>query len=90
MTIEVSHVATPYKSIGAESIKSVILEKKQHYALRSSMGIAQKRQNLTWKNQNGPCTSFIRVSIAPKLMAVKIQVDESNNLITLTHPEKLT
>ena len=90
MPIEVSHMwRHPIKSIGAESIKSVILEKNSTMPLDRVWALAHEKTKFNLEEPEwAPCTSFIRVSIAPKLMAVKIQVDESNNLITLTHPEK--
>ena len=90
MAIELSYIwRHPIKSIGAEQIESVILEKNTTMSLDRVWALAHEKTKFNLKVPEwAPCTSFIRVSIAPQLMAVKIHIDEEKSLITLSHPEK--
>ena len=90
MTIEVSHMwRHPIKSIGTEQIKSVVLEKNSTMPWDRVWALTHEKTKFNLEKPGwAPCTSFIRVSIAPKLMAVKIQVHESSGLLTLSHPHK--
>mgnify|MGYP001215451863 CR=1 FL=1 len=90
MPIEISSIwRHPIKSIGSERIGSVVLEKNSTMPFDRVWALAHEKTKFNLEEPEwAPCTSFIRVSIAPKLMAVKIQVNESNCLITLSHPEK--
>ena len=92
MNIELSRIwRHPIKSIGAEEIKSVNLKENQTMPLDRVWALAHENTKFNFANPDWvPCSSFIRVSIAPKLMAVTAQINESSDEIILSHPENIT
>ena len=89
MNIEISGIwRHPIKSIGAEEITSTILKRNATMPFDRAWALTHEKTKFNFLNPDWvPCSSFIRVSIAPKLMAITASVDESNNLIELFHPE---
>ena len=92
MNIELSRIwRHPIKSIGAEEIKSVNLKENQTMPLDRVWALAHENTKFNFANPDWvPCSSFIRVSIAPKLMAITAQINESSDEIILSHPENIT
>ena len=92
MNIELSRIwRHPIKSIGAEEIKSVNLKENQTMPLDRVWALAHENTKFNFANPDWvPCSSFIRVSIAPKLMAITAQINESKDEIILSHPENIT
>ena len=89
MNIEISGICRhPIKSIGAEEITSTIVKRNATMPFDRLWALTHEKTKFDFSNPDWvPCSSFIRVSIAPKLMAITASVDESNSLIELFHPE---
>ena len=89
MNIEISGICRhPIKSIGAEEITSTILKRNATMPFDRVWALTHEKTKFNFSNPDWvPCSSFIRVSIAPKLMAITARVDESNSSIELFHPE---
>ena len=89
MSIELANIwRHPIKSIGAEAVKSTYLRKNTTMPFDRVWALTHEKTRFDFFNPNWvPCSSFIRVSIAPKLMAIKAKVDEKSNSIELFHPE---
>ena len=89
MNIEISGICRhPIKSIGAEEITSTIVKRNATMPFDRVWALTHEKTKFNFSHPDWvPCSSFIRVSIAPKLMAITASVDESNSLIELFHPE---
>lgn len=90
MSIELSAIwRHPIKSIGTEKIDCVTLEKNKTMPLDRAWALTHDKTKFNFQNPSWvPCSSFIRVSTAPKLMAVKAKIDEVNSEVILSHPSK--
>jgi MOSC domain-containing protein len=77
----------PIKSHGRESLDAVTLIAGQTMPGDRVWAVAHemsKADNSAWAR----CASFSIGSKAPKLTAINAQLDDANNLVTLSHPDK--
>ena len=76
----------PIKSHGREELTSIELSKDKTLPWDRCWAIAHetsKANNSSWAE----CVNFSRGSKAPKLMAINASLNESNEEVTLSHPE---
>ena len=76
----------PIKSHGREDLTSIELRKDKTLPWDRCWAIAHetsKANNSSWAE----CVNFSRGSKAPKLMAINASLNESNEEVTLSHPE---
>ncbi|WP_298299377.1 MOSC N-terminal beta barrel domain-containing protein [uncultured Litoreibacter sp.] len=90
MTITLAHLwRHPIKSHGREALERVSLEAGKTMPWDRTWAIAHeaaKTDGSSW----APCANFSRVAKAPKLMAIASELDETTEMLTLSHPEQPT
>ncbi len=88
MTLKLTHIwRHPIKSHGREALDKVNLSQGRTMPWDRTWAIAHeaaKADGSKWAH----CTNFSRTSKAPNLAAINARLDETNENITLTHPDR--
>lgn len=88
MTWPLTHIwRHPIKSHGVEALKTVALTAGKTMPWDRAWAVVHelsKADGSTW----APCGNFSRGAKAPSLMAIKTTLQECDNTITLTHPDR--
>lgn len=77
----------PLKSHGSESLKIVYLSEGQSMPFDRLWAVAHEAARTDGRDW-APCQNFSIGSKAPQLMAIKAELNETTEEVTLTHPER--